>query len=134
MNKVESEWTKAVPEGESGAKGRRWAGGREVRASAPGLLHSLRKFPLHFPLCPPKIHAREEEGSQGTPGILEVFSLVHPHFIWGECKDLGSPRCPTSSEEALYPLFPWSIHDLTPTSSLILPDLLLLCDMMDGVM
>lgn len=52
MNKVERNGTSSPRGRKSGAKGRRWGWGREVRASAPGLLHSLRKFPLHFPFLP----------------------------------------------------------------------------------
>lgn len=82
-------------------------------------------FPSH-----PTVQAGEKVGSQGTLSMpRRPLAWFLPTCIWGERKGLGSPRCPA----VLYPLLPWSICVLTPTSSLIQPNLLsLLCDVMNA--
>ena len=86
---------RAVPEGERvELREGGGAGGRVVRASAPGLLHSLRKFPLHFPF----LSQDTCRGGGGQPGnseyTEEVFSLVHPHLHMGRLQRFRVTKVP----------------------------------------
>ena len=113
-------------------------------APAPGLLRSLMEASLqpprragsalsasalHFPFLPHDARWRGA-GQPGNSGCAEeAFSLVSPHLHTGRVQRSGITKVP--SEEALYPLLPWSIRVLTPTSSFLQPDLLhLLWDVM----